>query len=174
MAAQPSTTGSAEISEWGDLVKAGLERRQMSQAELVRRLNRTNADKSIVSKWVSKKGSPPVADVAAHVARILDIPPSIALRAAGHHTLAEAFEEVASGAATGAAALEPQIAQVRELLRDLDPAQREQAIRRYLDRAADSLTLVKVEATQSRQEAREGAGGDDDDDDDDGGARNAV
>lgn len=158
MAAQPPT-GPADIATWPELVREGLERMGMTQAELARQLARTDADKTVVNRWLKGAVKRPPADVVAATARILEIPPVKAMRVTGHMEIAELLSPDALGSPSSsepaagelAVALEPLIAVVREMTDDLDPEQRARLIQRFVERNQDSLLLLEHEVSQARQ-----------------------
>jgi transcriptional regulator with XRE-family HTH domain len=151
MVAQPTTEQAR--ARWSAFLRAQLDERNLTQADLARLVDRpTTVDKSVVNRWLGQKLLPTV-ESAIRVAQVLRLPASVVLREAGHEETASYIEAVAGPAADDMAALEPLIARVRTLTEGLTPEQRKNLEDDLLQRAGDLFVLAEAKAAKLRRDA---------------------
>lgn len=152
-------TSAAETrTRWAAFVRAQLEQRSLTQVEFARLIDRpTNADKTVVNRWLGEKALP-TAEIAVRVARVLDLPATQVLREAGQADVADYIEDVAGSTGTGATALEPLLAQIRQITDGLTGEQRAVLEKELLDQVGNLYLLAEKKAEMLREgEAGRGA-----------------
>jgi hypothetical protein len=141
---------------WAQLVEAERIRPReghpngMGNNEFARFLEHPQIKGDVVARW--RKGvygaSP---ELVIHFAARCGLPASLALRAARHEGLASYVEGVTGGTSTGAAALEPLVAQVRKVTDGLTETEKEALVEEMLARVGDVTAIIKLKAEEMRR-----------------------
>lgn len=150
-APMPKAQSNPQRERWAAFFSATLQRSGMSAAEFVRQANHPGITPSLVSQWQGAR-SGIAAELAFRVARVFDLPATQVLREAGLDVAADYIEDVAGSAGSGAAALEPVIARVRQITDGLTPEQRAALTQEFLDQIGNLFLLTEKKAEILRED----------------------
>lgn len=153
----PATEQAAKRRErWRAWFDNQMATRSLTNKAMVELLDRPGLTKDMVSRWRSGESGASV-EAAIRVARVFDLPATLVLREAGQGDVADYIEDVAGSGGTGAEAIEPLLARVRQITSGLTDAQRSALEQETLRRLADIYLITERQVEMLRQEGGAGA-----------------